>query len=86
MDRYLTAAAMLEFHRKTPFDFGVTLGDNFYDVGMTSPGDARWKTQWEDMYAALGVKFYAIASPGPVQRFRRVALRTRPEFNLSRPR
>jgi tartrate-resistant acid phosphatase type 5 len=54
-----TAAAMLEFHRKTPFDFGITLGDNFYNVGMTSPADARWKTWWEDMYAALGVKFYA---------------------------
>ena len=54
-----TAAAMLEFHRKTPFDFGITLGDNFYDVGMMSPEDARWKTWWEDMYSALGVKFYA---------------------------
>jgi tartrate-resistant acid phosphatase type 5 len=54
-----TAAAMLEFHRKTPFDFGITLGDNFYDSGMTSPADARWKTWWEDMYSALGVKFYA---------------------------
>lgn len=54
-----TAAAMLEFHRKTPFDFGITLGDNFYDSGMTSPADARWKTWWEDMYSPLGVKFYA---------------------------
>ncbi len=54
-----TAAAMLDFHRKTAFDFGITLGDNFYDVGMTSPADARWKTWWEDMYSALGVKFYA---------------------------
>lgn len=54
-----TAAAMLEFHRKTPFDFGITLGDNFYNVGMTSTSDGRWKTWWEDMYSGLGVKFYA---------------------------
>jgi hypothetical protein len=54
-----TAAAMLEFHRKTPFDFGITLGDNFYDIGMASPADARWKTWWEDRYAAMGVKVYA---------------------------
>jgi tartrate-resistant acid phosphatase type 5 len=54
-----TAAAMLEFHRKTPFDFGITLGDNFYNVGMLSPADPRWKTWWEDMYSGLGVKFYA---------------------------
>jgi tartrate-resistant acid phosphatase type 5 len=54
-----TAAAMLEFHRKTPFDFGITLGDNFYNIGMLSPADPRWKTWWEDMYAPLGVKFYA---------------------------
>jgi tartrate-resistant acid phosphatase type 5 len=54
-----TAAAMLEFHRKNPFDFGITLGDNFYNVGMLSPADPRWKTWWEDMYSPLGVKFYA---------------------------
>ncbi len=54
-----TAAAMLAYHRKTPFDFGVTLGDNFYSVGMASPQDPRWKTWWEEMYAPLGIKFYA---------------------------
>ncbi len=54
-----TAAQMLAYHRKTPFDFGVTLGDNFYSLGMASPQDARWKTWWEEMYAPLGIKFYA---------------------------
>jgi hypothetical protein len=54
-----TAAAMLAYHRKTPFDFGVTLGDNFYSVGMVSPQDPRWKTWWEEMYAPLSIKFYA---------------------------
>lgn len=54
-----TAATMLAYHRKSPFDFGVTLGDNFYSVGMASPQDPRWKTWWEEMYAPLGIKFYA---------------------------
>jgi tartrate-resistant acid phosphatase type 5 len=53
------ASAILKFHRQAPFDFGITLGDNFYPVGMESPGDPRWATQWEQLYQALGVKFYA---------------------------
>ena len=54
-----TAAAMAELHKKTPFDFGVTLGDNFYSAGMVSPADPRWKTQWEELYDPLKVKVYA---------------------------
>ena len=53
------AAAMREFHKKSPFDFAVTLGDNFYSLGMESPTDPRWKTQWDDLYTPLGIKFYA---------------------------
>lgn len=53
------AAAVLKYHRQAPFDFGVTLGDNFYPAGMESPGDPRWATQWEQLYQPLGVKFYA---------------------------
>jgi len=53
------AATMAEWHRKSPFDFGVTLGDNFYVAGISSPTDARWKTQWEELYGPLGIKFYA---------------------------
>ena len=54
-----TSAAILEVHKKTPFDFGITLGDNFYTTGMSSPNDPRWKTQWEDLYEPLKIKFYA---------------------------
>jgi tartrate-resistant acid phosphatase type 5 len=53
------AAATLQYHRKQPFDFAVTLGDNFYPDGLTTLDDPRWKTQWEDLYGPLGVKFYA---------------------------
>lgn len=53
------AAAMLKFRRQTPFDFAITLGDNFYSSGMESPSDPRWKTWWDALYDPLGIKFYA---------------------------
>jgi tartrate-resistant acid phosphatase type 5 len=54
-----TAAAMRDYHKEHPFDFGLTLGDNFYTYGMVSPSDPRWQTQWEQLYGPLGIKFYA---------------------------
>jgi tartrate-resistant acid phosphatase type 5 len=53
------AAAMQKFHRLTPFDFAVTLGDNFYSYGMESTADPRWKTWWDELYDPLGIQFYA---------------------------
>jgi len=54
-----TAAAVRAYAKDHPFDFGITLGDNFYSAGMASTSDPRWKTQWEDLYSPLGIKFYA---------------------------
>jgi tartrate-resistant acid phosphatase type 5 len=54
-----TAAAMLGYHRKTAFDFAITLGDNFYGAGMESPADPRWKIWWDELYDPLGIKFFA---------------------------
>ena len=54
------AADMLAFHRETPFDLGVTVGDNFYPNGLSSPVHPRWRTQWEELYSPLGIEFYAI--------------------------
>ena len=53
-----TAKAMVEYHKLHPFDFGLTLGDNFYPRGMVSPDDPRWQTQWEQLYGPMGIKFY----------------------------
>jgi tartrate-resistant acid phosphatase type 5 len=50
---------MLKYHQDKPFDFGITLGDNFYGRGMNSPQDPRWKTWWEELYKPLDIKFYA---------------------------
>jgi tartrate-resistant acid phosphatase type 5 len=55
-----TAAAMAEYNKAHPFDFGLTLGDNFYPAGMNSPEDPRWQTQWEQLYGPLSIKFYAV--------------------------
>jgi len=52
------AAAMQRYHQTQPFDFAVTLGDNFYSVGMESPTDPRWKIWWNELYDPLGIKFY----------------------------
>ena len=52
------AEAMARFHAKTPFDFAVTLGDNFYPAGMTSPVDPRWRRDFERLYAPMHIRFY----------------------------
>jgi hypothetical protein len=50
---------MLRYHRAEPLDFGITLGDNFYDSGLPAPDDERWTAWWDDMYQPLGLTFYA---------------------------
>ena len=53
------AGAMKAYQAKSPFDFGITLGDNFYPNGVASPTDPQWKANWEDLYSPLGISFYA---------------------------
>ena len=53
------ASEMKTYAQQHPFDFGITLGDNFYPNGVASPDDPQWKTKWEDRYSSLGLKFYA---------------------------
>lgn len=55
----LVAGAMTRYHRRRPFDFALTLGDNFYPSGMESPGDPRWRTEWSNLYDPLKIRFYA---------------------------
>jgi hypothetical protein len=52
------AAAMVKMGKEEPFNFGLTVGDNFYEVGMTSPEDPRWRDWWENIYSPLGITFY----------------------------
>ena len=53
------AEAMKKFHDGSAFDFGVTLGDNFYSKGMLSTSDPHWKAWWDDMYDRLAIPMYA---------------------------
>ena len=53
------AKSMVGFNKSHPFDFGITLGDNFYSTGMKSPADPRWQSQWEMLYGPMGIQFYA---------------------------
>lgn len=54
------ASDMLAYHKKDPFDLGITVGDNFYPNGLSSPFHRRWQSQWENLYTPLGIEFYAI--------------------------
>jgi hypothetical protein len=56
------AATMLRYHHEHPFDFGITLGDNYQDDGAYTPTDPRWQKYWEQFYPQLGIPFYV--SPG----------------------
>jgi len=53
------AAAMRHYHARHRFTFGITLGDNFYPAGLTSPTDPRWTTQYEALYSSMGIRIYA---------------------------
>jgi hypothetical protein len=54
------ASAMMNHHQQSPFDIGITVGDNFYPVGMESVKDPRWQTWWEDVYGPMNLTFYAV--------------------------
>jgi predicted DNA-binding protein len=59
-DQRAVAAAVAAFHRKSPFDFGLTLGDNFAPDGVLDLADPRWKSGWEQIYSPAGVPVYAV--------------------------
>ena len=55
-----TATAIADYATRQRFDFGLTVGDNFYSTGLPNTTDQRWRTWWEDMYAGLGITFYPV--------------------------
>jgi hypothetical protein len=54
------ASAMRVYHLEHPFDFGITLGDNFYTQGLSTPESPRWRTQWEALYGKIGIRFFPV--------------------------
>ena len=41
-------------------DFGLALGDNIYENGVTDVDDPQFKTKFEDPYGPLGIKFNVV--------------------------
>lgn len=60
-DQRLVARSMSLYAEREGTDFILTLGDNFYEDGVTSVDDPQWKTKFENVYDAksLGVPVYA---------------------------
>ena len=52
------AASIVRLAAAKPFDLGITFGDNFYQTGMASTEDPRWKGWWEDLYGPAHTTFY----------------------------
>lgn len=53
------ARAVLSAHQRIRFDFGLTVGDNFYPKGVESVNDPLWKSEFHDRYDSLGLRFFA---------------------------
>ena len=41
------------------FDFGITVGDNFYPSGVRDANDPKWTSIWAEDYGKLGAPFFA---------------------------
>jgi tartrate-resistant acid phosphatase type 5 len=52
------AGLMRRLHAQKPFDLAVTLGDNFYPVGMSSPSEPRWQREFARLYEPMKIGFY----------------------------
>jgi len=61
-DQIDVAKALASFCSTDTCDFGLLLGDNFYDSGVTSVSDPQWQSKFEDIYSqpSLQVPFYAV--------------------------
>ena len=45
---------------KYPYDFLLTLGDNFYPAGVQTTNDPKWETVYERTYGSLPITIYPI--------------------------
>lgn len=56
--QYSVAKAMEDKCKKSGCDFGIILGDNIYNSGVSSVDDPQFKTKFEDPYKNLDFRFY----------------------------
>ncbi len=52
------AAATAKVCKERGCDFGLLLGDNFYESGVSSTEDPLWKSRYQDIYQGLNIPFY----------------------------
>mmetsp|Transcript_11856 Transcript_11856/g.29950 ORF Transcript_11856/g.29950 Transcript_11856/m.29950 type:complete len:104 (-) Transcript_11856:926-1237(-) len=51
------AKSMADFAHSQKSDFMLALGDNFYDDGVESTKDKKWKNIFEDIYTQDSLQF-----------------------------
>ncbi|AKF06296.1 metallophosphoesterase [Sandaracinus amylolyticus] len=54
------AVAIRDLCAREGCDFVVLLGDNIYEVGVTSVDDAQWQSKFEEPYRDIDLPFYAV--------------------------
>ncbi|MBM3383363.1 MAG: hypothetical protein FJY29_13140 [Betaproteobacteria bacterium] len=54
------AEALSAFCKRERCDFGILLGDNFYNSGVKNIDDSKFKTHFEQPYGQLGIEFWAV--------------------------
>lgn len=59
-DQQAVADAATRYCSKQPCGFVLTLGDNFYQSGVDSIHDPKWKSYYKDIYKNLHLPFYAV--------------------------
>jgi tartrate-resistant acid phosphatase type 5 len=58
-NQFAVARAIRARHERSPFNLGVTMGDNFYRCGVHSVNDENWKRRFEDLYSMLHMQIFA---------------------------
>ena len=57
--RRSVALGIQALHRQSPFQIGLTVGDNFYPSGVSGTSDPLWQKIWVTDYGPLGIPFFA---------------------------
>lgn len=56
--QYTVASAIAKYCQLQRCDFAITVGDNFYENGVSGIGDSRWNAYFEHPYRDLNFTFY----------------------------
>ncbi|MBL7685675.1 MAG: metallophosphoesterase [Deltaproteobacteria bacterium] len=59
-NQYSVAKQTQETCKKYHCDFGLLLGDNFYEKGVASIEDPQWKSKFQGPYSPLKIPIYAL--------------------------